>query len=207
MSQLSFLVNPDTVGLTSCTNKPNVELMDVAELHDILHTLSDQRISDINNVVKQGKMFLAKGVNTRQGFNDFYHINDSWRLTIQRVSHDLYVFCLAPITIDAVSSFKNGLNKVAKRYITNNVDLDIWVRYDWATKIFYLQEFARVIADPKLIEAMNIYTTLYSRTDYLQWAEEYKWPLLNMSFTYRKYLKIHVTTHNNKIKNINKQHK
>lgn len=207
MSQLSFLVNPDTIGLTSCIDKPVMELMEVTELHEIIDILKNHRVDVINNIVKQGKMFLVKGVATRQGFNDFYHINDSWRLTIQRVSRDLYVFCLTPITIDAISSHKNGLNKIAKNYISNNVDLDIWVRYDWATKIFYLREFAQVIENPSLVKAMNIYTTLYSRNDYVVWAKEYNWPLMGMSFTYRKYLKIHVTSHNNKIKNISKLHK
>lgn len=207
MSQLSFLVNPDDVGLTSCLEKPTVELIEVDALHDILHTLRDYRVDVINNIVRQGRMFLNKGVNTRQGFNDFYRINDSWRLVIQRVSRDLYVFNLEPITIDAISSFKNGLNKVAKRHLENNMDLDIWVRYDWMTKIFYLKEFAKVVTDPDLVKAMNIYTTLYSRNDYLEWAKEYKWPLLSMSFTYRKYLKIHVTSHCNKIKSITKSTK
>ena len=204
MSQLSFLVNPDDVGLTSCLEKPNVGLMEVDELHETLYTLRNYKVDIINSVAKQGRLFLNKGVKTRQGFNDFYRINDSWRLVIQRVSRDLYVFNLEPITIDAISNFKNGLNKIAKLYLKNNIDLDVWVRYEWMTKIFYLKEFAVVVSDRNLINAMSIYTTLYSRANYLEWAKEYNWPLLSMSFTYRKYLKIHTTYHSSKIKSISK---
>lgn len=205
MSQLSFLVDPDDVGLTSCLQKPNIELMNKEELDEMVDKLRDCPANALNSIVKTGRILLHMGVDTRQGYEEPYIISDSWKLCIFRVLKNLYVFILQPTNITAISSYKTGLSRIAKSHLNNSVDLDVWIRYNWVTKLFYLKEFALVIETPQHTEAMLVYTPYYSRSDYLRWIEEYSWPMPAIGFTYRKYLNAHVITHVSKLKSITKR--
>ena len=202
MSQLSFLVNPEDLGLTSCLRPADLEIIEPQELIDIVHELMTSDPAAITSKVRSGKMFLNVGSSTHTDINDSYTINSMWNLDIVRVDKDLYAFYLRPLNIEAISAYKTGLMRFARKYFDKTSDLDIWVRYQWITKVFYLQEFANVLNDPAKIEAMKVYTTLFSKLDYSRWIEEYNWDMPGISFIYRKYLKIQLNSHLSKIRTI-----
>ena len=202
MSQLSFLANPEDLGLTSCLRPTNLEIIESCELIDMVHELVTSDPAAIISKVRSGKMFLNVGSNTHTDINDSYTINSMWNLDIIRVDKNLYSFYLRPLNIEAISAYKTGLMRFARKYFNNTSDLDIWVRYQWVTKVFYLQEFANVLNDPAKIEAMKVYTTLFSKLDYSRWIEEYNWDMPGISFIYRKYLKIQLNSHLSKIRTI-----
>lgn len=202
MNQLSFLANPEDLGLTSCLEPAELELIDVSELIDLVHELVTSDPAAITSKVRSGKMFLNVGSDTHTDINDSYSINSMWDLEIVRVDKNLYAFHLKPLNIEAISAYKTGLMRFARKYFSNTSDLDIWVRYQWITKVFYLKEFARVLNDPSKIEAMKVYTTLFSKLDYSRWIEEYNWDMPGISFIYRKYIKIQLNSHLGKIRTI-----
>ena len=202
MNQLAFLANPEDLGLTSCLEPANLELIDSAGLIDIVHELVTAKPADITSIVRSGKMFLNVGSSTHAGINDSYNINAMWDLDIVRVDKNLYAFYLKPLNIEAISAYKNGLMRFARKYFHNTPDLDIWVRYQRVTKVFYMKEFASVLNCPSRIEAMKVYTTLFSKLDYSRWIEEYNWDMPGISFIYRKYIKIQLNNHLSKIRTI-----
>lgn len=202
MNQLSFLANPEDLGLTSCLEPATLELIGVNELIDLVHELITSDPAAITSKVRSGNMFLDVGSNTHTDINDSYAINSMWSLDIVRVDKDLYAFYLKPLNIEAISAYKTGLMRFARKYFNNTSDLDIWVRYQWVTKVFYLKEFASVLNSPAKTEAMKVYTTLFSKLDYSRWIEEYNWDMPGISFIYRKYIKIQLNSHLSKIRAI-----
>lgn len=203
MSQLSFLANPEDLGLTSCLEKyAAIEIVTIDGLLDLVSELKNAEPSAITAKVRGGNMFLNVGSNTHTDIENSYNINNLWNLEIVRVDKNLYAFYLKPLNIEAISAYKTGLMRFAKKYFNNNADLDIWIRYDWITKVFYLKEFARVLNCPAKIEAMKVYTTLFSKLDYSRWTEEYNWDMPTISFIYRKYIKIQLNNHLSKIRTI-----
>lgn len=114
MSHLSFLANPENLGLTSCLKPSNVELIDVYDLIDIVHELRAASVEAITSKVRSGKMFLNVGSNTHTDIKDSYDINPLWSLEIVRVDKNLYAFYLKPLNIEAISAYKTGLMRFAK---------------------------------------------------------------------------------------------
>lgn len=206
MSYFSFLSTPDKIGITSCVDGELEEIPILTHQNILTYgkALSECNASIINQQANKGKLFLLGKVNTLDGYQKEYKINDCWMFEAQRASKDTWYFMLKPIDINAVYNYKMGLKKIARKHLTNSVDVDVWIRYDKVSKIFYLKEFGAVVNDSNLIKAIMNYTEHFSTTDYQRWIEHYEWSFPTMSYIHRLYLKRHIQQYVKHVKKLNK---
>lgn len=206
MSYFSFLSTPDKLGITSCVDGATVEIP-ILTHQDILNygkLLSECNAAIINQQANKGKIILVGQVKTQDNYQKQYKINDDWEFEAQRATKDTWYYILKPLSINATYNFKCGLKKIARKNLVNAIDIDIWVRFDKVSKLFYLKEFGEVINDSNLIKAIMNYTELFSTTDYQQWVEHYNWTYPTMSYIHRLYLKRQVQLYVKQIKKASK---
>lgn len=195
-------VNPNDVGLTSVLSKPNLKRLDSIKLDEQLNHLKEKFKDKFNELAEEGKIFVD-GTHYNLNFvKSEYEINEDWKLVSERYRRNIYLFRLEPLTISATLKFVLGLQKIAKAYLTNQLDIDIWVRYQHNSKIFYLKEFSEILGEPITIEGLEIYTNLFNEEQYKKWCEVYHWKYPSMTYTMRRYLKYHMSFHQNKLKKI-----
>lgn len=206
MSYFSFLSTPDKLGITSCVDGGTVEIP-ILSHQDILtygQSLAECNATIINQQANKGKIVLVGQVKTQDGYLKEYKINDDWSLEAQRASKDVWYYMLKPTSINAIYNYKVGLKRVARRHLTNSIDVDLWVRYDKISKLFYLKEFGTVINSSDLIKAIMNYTELFDTVDYHRWIEHYDWTYPSMSYIHRLYLKRQVQQYVKHIKKLSR---
>lgn len=206
MSYFSFLSTPDALGVTSCISGEhnNIENLSSDQILSYANALAKCNTSMINQQAAKGKIVLVGKTSTQDGYLKQYPINDDWMFQAFRATHDCWYYLLQPRNICATYHYKTGMRKIARKRLTNAIDVDVWVRYDRLSKLFYLDEFAKIVDSPDLTKAILKYTELFDATDYASWIEHYGWIYPEMSYIHRLYLKKHVSQYCRQIKRYQK---
>lgn len=206
MSYFSFLSTPDNLGVTSCTlgEHTTIKTLSPDEVAHFAQALSRCNASMINQQAAKGRIVLIGKTSTLDGYEKEYPVNDDWVFHAQRANQNTWYYLLKPLNIMATYHYKTGMRKIARKHLNNVVDVDLWVRYDRISKLFYLTEFAKIIDDPKLTKAMLKYIELFDASDYEQWVEHHGWIYPEMSYIHRLYLKKHVSQYCRQIKRYQK---
>lgn len=189
MTKFNFLVNPDSLGLTSCLSHGSFAILMREDLADIMNILRTATIEELNEAVTNGRVCINKFITSRFGYNDNYRLNDEWKLKLTRIGMNLYTFILMPYTSAGLTIHNNGLRSIAKQYIISDRELMVWVDYPWLSKLFYLKEYAKVIVDGNLISAIGKYKVSFSMKEYFNWVEDNNWSIGHTHPVFRKYLK------------------
>lgn len=206
MSYFSFLTMPNKLGVTSCIrgDYEDLPILTNDDILDYCSKLADRNVTIINQQVAKGRIVIIGRVEAMNDYQKVYPINDQWQLESHRANKKTWLFLLQPTHISSTYHYKIGMKKIAKTFLNNAIDVDLWVRYNKQSKIFYLEEFAKVIDQPKQITAIMKYTELFSVSDLRDWVDTYEWQYPDMNYTHRLYLKRHVTQH---LKSLKKQSK
>lgn len=190
MSYFSFISTPEKLGICSCVDGGSVEIPLLTHQDILNHCKSLQNCNNeiINQQANKGKIILVGKVITQTGYLKQYPINDNWSFEAVRAAKDAWFYVLKPATLTATYNFKVGMQKIARKHLTTNADIDVWVRYEKLSKIFYLKEFGEVIKKPDLIRAIMNYTELFDKEEYKEWLKHHEWPY-QMSYAHRLYMK------------------
>lgn len=201
MSYYAFITRPDSLGITSCvSNEFDCSILSAAQLEECVEKLRNSNPSNIHHLVTRGKIIIVGRTTTMEGYLKEYVVNDEWKLTALRYNRDTWFYKLTPTHITSVYSYKQGLRKIAKTYLENAIDINLWICYDKDTKIFCIEEFSKILASPILTTALAYYTPLFSVKETEAWQDHYQWNLPEVSFIYRKYLKRQLEQHQARIK-------
>lgn len=192
MTLHDFLVNPSELGLTSCLTQEKLSILFMDDLIDIMNVLRSTDHKEIDQIVRSGKLCLNRFITSRFGYKGHYKVNEDWRLKLVRVSKDLYAFVLDPTNSVSVVSQRAGLAEIAMPFIEDKNQLTLWLDYSYFSKVFYLQEFSKVIKDQTLIAALAAYDDAFNKVEYFKWIDEYKWTLGHTHPLFRLYLKAHL---------------
>lgn len=195
MNEQIMFVNPLNAGLTSSSDQANLKEVNPTDLPNILSSIGQLSSQDLDRHACSGEIVL-NAIYLEPNLGKIEHtISKDWCVVSERYRKDLFIFRLSPLTLKATNAYKKGLDVIAEPFIKDKTDRELWVRYDYFTKIFYLKEFSEVIKSDSLIEAVKVYSSLFTKQEYLRWVKEFKWPFPTLTYILRKYLKFHVERH------------
>lgn len=197
MSYFHFLASPIKLEITSCVSEGEVELPYLThnDLLEYAHAIALSNLRVLNQYVKKGRFIIRGYVDTQVGYQKTYAINEDWSLEACRATHSRWYYVLKPNNIQQLYHLKNGLQFIAKKFFNNAIDVDVWVRYEQMSKLFYIKELAEILDDPTQIKAITNYTELFSRKDVQEWMNHYGWKYPEMGYKHRLYLHRHVRAH------------
>lgn len=187
-----LLVNPMDSALTSCIGTNTLTVIDNKRFNEIIDNLRGLDEVDLNKLIENNLIIVAGKVDIEDSTDSSYTINSMWNINRYRCGVKHYCYLITPTDIKATNIYINVMKFFAWKHGLDGIDFDLWVRYKHATKIFYLEELATIIKNPKAFDAMLNYNPLFTKQEYQDWVKHYEWNYPTMVFPYRKFINSHV---------------